>query len=522
MNNGDGQVKNYHGNMKRLAQNTILLYFRQLVIMLVTLYTARVVLQVLGASDYGIYSVVASFVGLFGIISGAISVAITRYMAMAVGVGNSVQLRRLYSTSVWLQLILGVACMMLIISLGSWYIYHIMVIPSGREGAAFWAMAFSAVFFFISLLCVPYNALIIAHEDMKAFAYIALVEAGLKLLIVFLLQWVDYDHLIVYGLLTLLAAFFVRMLYMVYCKRHYVECVVEFHVDWQLFRDMLGFIQWAFLGNGAVVLREQGISMILNLFTGTTVNAARGIAQSVNGAVASFTQNYIQAAQPQITKLFGAGQRTELCEFICRCSRYSFFLMFLLSLPLMKNIDYILSIWLGEYPELTAVFIVWTLLDGLVNSINQPLLYGTLAEGHIKIYEITLTTLYVASLPLSYGILSVGFSPVVVYVLLLVLRVGVLVSLLQQSHLYGMRYRLFASKVLARLLLVSMVAGSLAYWLDFGFVPWEFLRFILETVGVLVLTMAAVLFLGVDGAERGALWSVLQNRISWLRKAGKD
>lgn len=522
MKSGDSRLKNYHGNMKRLAKNTILLYFRQLVVMAVTLYTARVVLQVLGASDYGIFSVVGSFVSLFGMISGAISVAITRYMAMAVGAGDPVRLRRMYSTAFWLQLALGAVCMALILTAGSWYVYHLMVMPAGREDAAFWAMVFSAISFFVGLLSVPYNALIVAHEDMKAFAYIALAEAVLKLLIILLLQWIDYDHLIVYGLLTLAAAVLIRMLYMAYCRRHYAECVIEFQLDRGLFRDMLGFIRWAFLGNGAVVLREQGISMIINLFAGTTVNAARGISQSVGSAVASFTQNYIQAAQPQITKLYGSGKREELCEFVCRCSRYSFFLMFILSLPLMKNIEYILFIWLGMFPEFTAVFVIWTLLDGLVNSINQPLLYGTLAEGKIRDYEIMLTTLYVASLPLAYAILAAGSSPVWVYVLLLALRLGVTGALLQQSYRYGMRRSFFVRRALWPLSLVGLAAGSLAYFLDLGFVEGMFLRFVLESLMAMLLAAAAVLLLGMDKAERGALRCVLQNKIPGPKKIRKE
>lgn len=503
----------YHGSMRRLAKNTLLLYLRQIIIMAVSLYTVRVVLQVLGVSDYGIYSVVGSFVAFFNIISGAISVAITRYMALAVGEGDVAHLRLVYTTSVWLQMFLGALIMLLIAVIGGWYVSSVMVMPAGREGAALAVMLMVAVSFWINLLNVPHTAMIVAHEAMKVFAYIALMEAALKLFTVVLLAWVAFDKLIAYGALILLSTTLVSLIYFTYCRRHYAECRMSMTFDRRQFFDMLGFIKWAFLGNGAVIVREHGISMILNIFGGTTVSAARGLAQGVNGAVASFTDNYIRAAQPQITKLFGSGAQAELCAFICRSSKYSFFLMLTLSLPLIKNTDYVLSLWLGSYPEYTAIFIVWTLLDGLTNSINQPLLYGTLAEGRIRAYELMLTALFVSSLPLSYVILSLGFSPVAVYVLLFSLRLGVFAALLQQSYRYGMRRRLFVKKVLLRLFVVTAVAGSIVWWMDFSCVLDGFGCFIAESAAAVAVVIGSAFALGMEGEERASLRRVVSQKL---------
>lgn len=505
----------YQSSNRRIAKNTLFLYLRQILILVVSLYTSRVVLQTLGADDYGIYSLIGSFVAMFGVVSGAFVVAITRYMAYAMGKNDNQELTSLYSTSVWLMIIMGGAIVIAVICSGFLYVKNIMVLPVERTEAALYVLVFSAISFYINMLSVPYTSLIVAHERMQAFAYIAFAEVILKLAIVLVLPLVSFDKLITYAFLTVAAALAVRILYMWYCKSQFAECKFSWHMDKFLLKDMMKFVQWAFLGNGAVVLKEQGISIVLNLFLGTTINAARGLANSVNGAVSSFVNNFIQAVQPQITKLYSSGQYEEMCRLICISSRFSYYLIFILSLPLIKNIDYVLNIWLGETPSYTAIFITLTLTDSLITSLSSPLLYGTLAEGHIKIYEIFLTITYIASLPISYAILYVELSPVWVYVMLIILRVMVLSYLVWQGKLYGMKLKMFLHSVMKFVFIVTLPSVLFAYWVDLQqWISWPFWRFCLESLTIVIVTGICVLTIGMSASERTGIYRILKSKFN--------
>ena len=504
----------YQSSNRRIAKNTLFLYMRQILILVVSLYTSRVVLQTLGADDYGIYSLIGSFVAMFGVISGSFVVAITRYMAYAMGKNDIQKLTLLYSTAVWMMLLMGGAIVTAVVGLGFWYVQNIMVLPAERIEATIYVLVFSAISFYINMLSVPYTSLIVAHEKMQAFAYIAFAEVLFKLAIVFVLPLVSFDKLITYAFLTVAAALAVRLIYVWYCTSRFAECQFSWHIDKFILRDMMKFVQWAFLGNGAVVLKEQGISIILNLFLGTTINAARGLANSVNAAVSSFVNNFIQAAQPQITKLYSSGQLSEMCHLICLSSRFSYYLIFLLSLPLIKNIDYILSIWLGETPPYTDIFIVLTLIDSLINSLAAPLLYGTLAEGNIKIYEIFLTITYIAGLPIAYAILCAELSPVWVYVMLVILRLMVLGYLIWQGKLYGMQFSMFWHSVIKYTFGVTLPAVLFTYWVNLHiWISWPFGRFCLESLSVVLVTVIIMLMIGMKASERDGLLRVLKSKL---------
>ncbi len=504
----------YQSSKGRIAKNTLFLYLRQILILVVSLYTSRVILQTLGVEDYGIYSLIGSFVALFGVLSGAFNVAITRYISFVVGEDEGEKLSRLYSTSVWMMVLLGGGIAIAILGAGFWYVQYMMVLPAARIEAALYVLVFSAISFYINLLSVPYTALIVAHEKMQAFAYIALAEVVLKLLIVLTLPWIPMDKLIAYAFFMVTAAVIVRCLYMHYCTRHFAECRFRWHMDKALLWDMIHFIQWAFLGNGAVVMKEQGMGIIMNLFLGTAINAAAGLATSVNGAVTSFVNNFIQAVQPQITKLYASGQREEMCRLICLSSRFAYFLLFLLSLPLIKNIDYVLQIWLGAAPTYTAIFIVWTLIDSMVVSLMQSLLYGMLAEGHIKEYEIFLTTTYLGSLPVAYLMLGTGLSPVWIYVMIVTLRVMILMALILQGRRYGLRGAMFLRVSLLPAAMVTLPAVAFAYWLSLaGWTASPFFDFCAESVLIGLVTVALMGTVGMNRTERQGLLRIVKRKM---------
>ena len=387
-----GDISNNH----RIAKNTAMLYIRQIIVLVVSLYTSRLVLNALGAEEYGIYQVVGGFVAMFNVISGAFTVAITRFMSHEYISENPDDVRKCYSTALIIQATTGTVICILLATVGVWYVKNIMVLPDGRTGAALIVLAFSGITFFTGLIGIPFNALIIANERMQAFAYIGLAEACIKLLIAFAILKATDARLILYGGLMMLSSVVVLLLQIIYCKRYFKSaCRFSLSLDKGMVRSMLSFVSWAFLGNGSVMVKTQGVNMVMNYFGGTIVNAAKGIANSVNNAVTSFTNNYIQAIQPQITKLCSANRKSQMTELIFLSTRFSYFLMLIFILPIFKNLEYILYLWLGEeIPEYTMIFIVMTLLEGLLDSVGKPMLYGVLATGKIRTYEIILTVIY--------------------------------------------------------------------------------------------------------------------------------
>jgi O-antigen/teichoic acid export membrane protein len=393
-----------------------------------------------------------------------------------------------------------------------------MVLPDGRTEAALWVLFFSAISFFIGLISVPYNSLIVAHEHMKAYAYIAILEALMKLGVAFAIVVSPLDKLITYGFLTMLTSIVVRFCYSVYCNKHFDGCKFNLKIHRALLKEMMSFVGWAFLGNGAITLRDQGTSMIMNLFGGTVVNAARGIAQNVNSAVASFVNNFIQATQPEITKLRATNQLVEMRKLIYRSCRIAYFLMVLICVPLIKNIDYVLAIWLGEVPDYTSIFITMTLIETMISALNQPLIYGVLAAGKIKVYEIALTTVSLLSLPINYIILDAGFSPVYVYFVIVCVRAVILLLLVWQSKTYEMTFQDFIFNVGFRAVLTTMICVAIAFVINFSMIDIAFLQFLLETVLIVCCNTVVIFVFGFTGDEKNKVVIAVKKKI--IKKSG--
>ncbi len=500
-------------NHRLIARNTVFLYFRQMLVMFVGLYTSRVILNALGVADYGIYNVVGGFVAMFNIISGAFSVAITRFMAYVRGNGGLDEMRKCYSAAVVIQAALGICICLLLATVGVWYVVNIMVLPEGRTGAAIWVLFFSALSFFVSLISIPYNAMIVAHEHMQAFAYIGIAEAALKLAVAMLVRFSPWDKLVIYSLLTVLSALLVRILYAAYCRRHFEECRFTWNFDRVMLREMRVFVSWAFLGNGSVWLKDQGINMIMNLFGGTTVNAARGIATSINNAVQSFTNNYIQAIQPQITQLCASDNCGAMHDLINRSCRYAYYLMLILCLPMIKNIRYVLQIWLVQVPEYAAEFAVFALLESLVHSLVNPLLYGVLATGRIKIYEIVLSITYTATLPLSWLLLWLGYPMISVYYIVLFATVLVVVILIWQSaYTYGLSCKVFTRKVMLPVVVVTVLSVFVTRFTEV-MTASRFFNFMAESCVSVGVTAVIILIFGMEKGERTELFCFVKNKV---------
>ena len=508
----------YKSSSKRIAVNTMMLYTRHILIILVSLYTSRVVLQVLGAEDYGIYNVVGGFVTMFNIISGAFSVAIARFMAYTLESGNKKELQKLFSTAIITQIFMGILIFILIATFGVWYVRHKMVLPDTRVNAALAVLLFSAVSFFISLLSVPYNAVLIAYEKMKAFAYISILEVVLKLMVVFFVALIPWDKLVVYSMMMVASAMVIRFIYIYYCKKHFSECEVVWELDKNIFLKMLSFTGWAFLGNGAVIIKDQGINMILNLFGGPIVNAARAIAVNVNSAIGGFVENFTKATQPQITRLCSSKQYDEMHRLVLQSCKISFFLSLAMCLPLIENMEYILFIWLGEVPTYTSFFVIFTLIDLLIVSLNKPLLYGVLADGRIKIYEILLALTYILGTVFVYFWLKGNGSIEFVYVITVFLRVLVLIYLVWQSkETYCLSVRDFLKNVFFPVVLVAFGAALLTNKIDVNIAP-AFLDFIIECILSVVGTLVLVVIIGITSAERNSVKNAIKKKLKLIQR----
>ena len=352
-------MSNQSVNNKRIAKNTLMLYIRMLFTMGVSLFTSRVILQTLGIEDYGIYSVVGGIITMFAFINGGMISATQRFLTFEIGKGNLLQLKKVFSTSLQIHTLIAFVIVLLGETVGLWFLYEKLVIPPDRLVAALWVYQCSIIVCVINIMSVPYNADIIAHEKMSAFAYISIIEVILKLAIVYMLYVTPWDKLITYSILLLIVQLIIRCIYARYCSNHFEESHYCHQVDKSLFKEMFAFAGWSFWGNLAGVLYTQGLNMMLNMFFGPIVNAARGIAVQVQAAVQQFIGNFQVALNPQITKNYATGELVQMHILMFRSARFSFFLLYLLTLPILLETNYILTLWLETVPADAVVFTRW-------------------------------------------------------------------------------------------------------------------------------------------------------------------
>ncbi len=395
-------------NNKRIAKNTLLLYVRMLFAMLVSLYTSRVILQTLGVEDYGVYNVVGGVITMFTFLNSAMSSATSRYITFEIGKGNMEQLKKVFSTALQIHAIIALLIVILGETIGLWFLMNELVIPDGRMDAAMWVYQCSIVSCVVGIMSVPYNADIIAHEKMSAFAYISVLEIILKLAIVYLLVVLPFDKLKVYAVLVLMVGLLIRYIYTRYCHKHFEESHYIHRIDKPLLKEMSSFAGWSFWGNLAAILYSQGLNMMLNIFFGPVVNAARGIATQIQSVVTQFVTNFQMALNPQITKTYASGELDKMHSLMFRSARFSFMLLFFLSLPILLETNYILTLWLGIVPENTVIFARIIIAISLIYTIANPCVIANQATGKVKVYQAVVGGLLLLILPISYIVLKMG------------------------------------------------------------------------------------------------------------------
>lgn len=489
-------------NNKRIAKNTLMLYFRMLFTMAVSLFTSRVVLNTLGVDDYGIYNVVGGVVSMFSIISGSLSAAISRFITVELAKGDADKLRKTFSASVTIQLLLSLIIVVLIESIGVWFLNAKMVIPAERMDAANWVLQFSIVTFVINLISVPYNATIIAHEKMSAFAYISILEVVCKLVIVYLLKISPIDRLVFYAILMCAVSVIIRLVYGYYCNRHFAECKFSFRFDKDLLKRMFSFAGWNFIGASSAVLRDQGGNIIINLFGGPAVNAARGIAMQVNHAIVGFSNNFMTALNPQITKFYASGEHDYMMKLIFRGARFSFYMLLFLSLPVLTNTHYILSLWLGTVPDHSVLFVQLALIFAMSESISSPLVTAMLATGKIRNYQIVVGGLQMLNLPISYVLLRIGCIPETVMMVAIGLSQCCLAArLVMLRTMIGLSARKYLREVYLNVILVTTAAAVLPI-LTSVILEESFLNFVIIVLISLITAAISIFYIGFNKNER--------------------
>lgn len=491
-----------NNQVNRIAKNTVLLYMRTFFTMLIGLYTSRIVLKNLGVEDFGIYSAVGGVVAMFSVITGSLTAAIQRFLTFELGKGNQEKLTRIFSSSVTIQVVMAFIVVVVAEIVGIWFLNNKMNIPAARMDAANWVLHFTLASFAITLVSVPYNAAIIAHERMSAFAYIGVFEAICKLGIAFLILKSPVDTLVFYTFLMCSVAIVIRFVYGAYCKRMFAECSYRIIFDKALFKQMFGFAGWNFIGASSAILREQGGNILLNVFFGPTMNAAKGISSQVNGAVSQFISGFTTAMNPQITKSYASGDYDYMMKLLFWGSRLSYYMLFLIALPIILNAEFLLDVWLVDYPSYAIVFVQLVMLFSLSESISNPLITVMLATGNIRNYQIVVGGLQMMNFPVSYIGLKMGYPATFVLIVAVVIsQLCFFARLFMLNKMIQLQVALFLKKVYCNILAVSIIAAFFPYILSNLFEKGLFC-FILSVMTSFVSSSFVIFFIGCSKKER--------------------
>lgn len=490
-------------NNKRIAKNTLLLYFRMLFLMLVNLFTSRIVLNTLGVEDFGIYNVVGGSIAMLTIISGSFTSAISRFLTFELGRGDKEKLRTIFSTSMNIQVALSLVIILIGELAGGWFLNSQMNIPPERMEAANYILHYSLGIFVLNLLSVPYNSVIIAHEKMGAYAYISILDVLLKLAVAYVITFSTYDKLSSYGILLLIEALVIRLIYGLYGKRSFEECNYHLIYNKKVLNEMASFAGWNFLGVTAGVLNTQGVNVLMNLYFGVAVNAARGIAVQASTAIAYFVHSFTTAVNPQITKSYAAGDKEYMYSLVCRSSKFSAFLFLLIAIPLTVETPLIFSIWLKEPPEYAVLFFRLGLLGTLMDSVlANSLMTAIFATSDIKKYQILVTIWGGMVFPLTWIAYKLGATAECTYIIYFIIYCIVLyVRLRVIEQKLQLQMKEYVMSVLSRFLPVVL----LSYILPIGItliLPSTLLRIVITTFLGVFTTAIAVYVIGLTSKER--------------------
>ncbi len=502
---------------KQVAKNTVYMYIRMAFTMLVGLYTSRVVLQVLGVEDFGLYNVIGGIISLFTVLNAALVNTTSRFITVSLAKGDAQDTRQIFNMSFLLHFFVGILIVVLGETVGLWYLHIKLVIPEGRELAAEWLYQFTIISAFLATLNVPYNATIIAHEKINVYAIVQIIDVALRLVIVLLIKVAPFDKLIFYALLILLVTVLNFAINYIYCHRKFEEVKFLFYWSWKTFREILKFIGWALVGNFSNMFYTQGINLMLNAFCGPAVNAARGIAVQVQGVVAQMANNVQTAINPQIIKSYAVNDKDRMYNLIIASSRLCFYLLFVISLPIFIETEFLLQLWLGTVPEHTVNFVRIILMCVLLDAFVNPMFTANLASGKLALYHGPLALLMYVFMFITYFSIKISRIPESVFISYFVAcLIGYVMRIFMLNKQVGLKPLHYVKRVLSPVALVvciSLIAPiTVHYFINSGWID-----FLVTSFVAVISVIVTVYYWGVTPGEREFASSFVRNKIQRLK-----
>ena len=489
-------------NNKRIAKNTIVLYIRMIVMMAISFFTTRVILNALGVEDYGIYNVVGGLVAMFSLLSSSLSGSVSRFITFGLGKGDITELKKTFATAINIHVILAFIVIIAIETVGVWFLDNKMVIPAERLDAATWVLHCSTITFAIGLLSVPYNATIIAHEKMSAFAYMTIFDAIAKLAIAIAIKFYGGDKLTLIAALNIIPLAISQIIYWQYCKKKFEECVYTPTWDRNIFKEISSFAIWNIIGCTAGLMKDQGVNIAINIFTGPVINASRGIAMQVNRIISRFIQNFTIALNPQIIKDFAAGNLNRMHKLIFTGTRFSYFLFMFLSIPIFFEIESILKLWLGQVPAHTVLFTRLVLILTLCEIISQTLITAQTATGKIRNYQLVVGGILLLNFPISYLLLYLGFFPeITVVVAIIISQICLVARLCFLRTMVKLPVKQFIKEVYLKAIIVTILSTALPF-ICYIFIQPSIIRFIIICLTSVITSAICIYFIGCNKNEQ--------------------
>lgn len=484
------------------------------ILMAVSLYTSRVILRVLGVEDFGIYNVVGGVISMMGVVNTAMSVSAQRYLTFELGKNDFKRLKQVFSICVTIYFLLSLLFLVLAETVGLWFLNNKLIIPDNRIVTANWVYQFSIFAAIFALMTNPYNAVIISREKMGVYAYLSILESVMKLTVVFLLLAISYDRLKTYGALMLMVQILISAFYIIFCNINYKESVYKFYWERSLFSKLVAYTGWNLFGAFSGVAKGQGLNILLNMFFNPAVNAARGLAYQVNGAISHFFTNFYIAVRPQITKYYAQGDRDNMLKLVFRSSKMSFFLILLVALPIMIEAPYIIQLWLGQTPDYVIPFMRVIIVISAIDAMAQPLMTTAHATGRIALYQSVVGTMTMLNIPISYVFLSLGYGPIVVFRISLVISlVNLFLRLWIVNRLVDFPVSDYIMNVFAKCFLIA-VLSSVAPLLIHGLTQQSTMTFIMVVLFSLLSATTSIWLIGLTASERTHLLMFAKNKIN--------
>lgn len=498
---------------KRVVKNTILLYIRTFVSMIISLYTSRKILEALGVSDFGIYNVVGGVITMLTFLNGSMSVATQRFLTVELGKKNIENYNRIFNIAALIHIGLAVLILLAAETIGLWFVNTYLNIPTERMFAANLVYQASVLSTILSILQTPYHASIISHEHMHIYAYVGLGESFGKLFLVLLLVVYPYDRLIFWGFIVFFFQFLIAIIYRVYCIRQFPECKLCLKWDSIVFNSMLKFTGWNMFGTVAWLLKDQGVNVLMNMFGGPIANAARGVSYQISGAIQGLTSGFQSAVNPQITKRYAANDSEATCRLLCESSKISYFLLFIIALPVMMEADFILELWLVEVPPMASLFTRIILIETLLSALGNPMITSLMATGNIKWYQIVVGSSLLFIVPVAYLFLKAGFSiEIALIVSALFILVGDVLRVIFCKKQIGLSLRFFGLKVVFPIGIVTVLSFILPLLIHYNMSEgWG--RLILSTVVACAIGAVLIYTIGLTAMERNFIMTGIVSRI---------